>query len=241
MERGVPKWLGVIGAALAVVVLVAALSGTALGELPGLTSAQKEEVRKILRRAIKPGAPGHRGPEGAAGPVGSEGTAGPRGGLGATGPDGLVGLPGGCSAGAPVCELESGATLTGVWAFSGDTPYVQISFPLRLKAAPESHWLGQKTYAERRADCEANGEPQKGNCLAGLKALEEDCPGTGSDPKAAPGHLCIYAKELVNVLSEFDCTCDPPEWDTRSGWISEPPLASPGPGAGYGSWAVTGN
>ncbi len=105
------------------------------------------------------------------------GTLGPRGVAGPTGPAGPVGSLGG--------NLPSGVTLRGRFEAgdggpggnaSGDIVSESISFGARLATAPT------RTIIPAPA---TSGNAQ--------------CPGTVTDPEAAPGQLCIYVGETVNL------------------------------------------
>ena len=218
MFRKVHERLGTAGLIVAVVALIAALTGTALAAA-GLNPKQKKEVTKIAKKyAGKKGATGTAGPAGPAGAPGAKGDAGAPGKTGATGPEGPPGATG--PAGPTETVLPFEETSTGVWAFSGKGigrgEYVAISFPLRIIPAP--------------------GEFLPTTNLIGP---EDDpttqCPGSVSDPQAAQGELCLYAKELknANLFSQVSV-------DRSSGTIFEFIMQSDEQeGWGNGTWAVT--
>jgi hypothetical protein len=180
--------LGTAGLVVAVVALVAALAGTAFAALPGLNSKQKKEVTKIAKKSGKPGPAGPQGAPGAPGPKGDTGPAGAAGKDGAPGKDGENGTDGKngtdgengfCSISVPECVLPSGATLTGNWAASGpglSEPGTEcaagcqvvtaISYPLRVPGVSEN--------------------------IQYVEGTTENCPGTPSEPDAAPGFVCVY-------------------------------------------------
>ena len=100
---------------------------------------------------------------------GPQGPAGPRGERGEKGEKGDKGEPG------PITgTLPSGVTLRGTFALRQELPaagregQTQIAFGFSLAAAPTPHYIAFGT------------------------APPAECPGTPTDPKANPGHLCIY-------------------------------------------------
>jgi hypothetical protein len=65
------------------------------------------------------------------------------------------------------------------------------------------------------------------------------CPGSASDPQAAPGHLCVYEGVSTNVFSVCvggGANCGLTD---RSGAIVHVTAAAPGPVVSTGTWAVT--
>jgi Collagen triple helix repeat (20 copies) len=205
--------LGTAGLMVAVLALIAALGGTAFAAV-GLSGTQKREVVKIAKKYA--GRPGPQGPQGPAGAKGDVGAPGVNGSPGKSGENGEDGEDGACSASVPSCSLPSGATLTGDWAFSGKgfSPYLVISFPLRLGAVYTSFEVvpfGMST---------------------------SSCEGTEAEPKADSGVLCIYVKKISNA-SGPDLVSNNTA-DERSGFVGEfTPEDSAAEAYGYGSWAVT--
>jgi hypothetical protein len=115
---------------------------------------------------------------------GPQGPAGPRGERGEKGEKGDKGEPG------PITgTLPSGVTLRGTFALRQELPaagregQTQIAFGFSLSAAPTPHYIAFGT------------------------APPAECPGTPTDPKANPGHLCIYegaAPINSTTRGEFD-------------------------------------
>jgi len=187
--------LGTAGLVVAIVALVAALTGAAYAASDNhLSGGEKKEVKKIAKKfAGKPGATGPTGPAGPAGAAGPTGPAGAEGkpgadgkagatgptgptgktgATGATGPTGLTGEAGPCTEANPECVLPSGATLSGHWSY-GELLEVafaasSISFNVPLEEAPELVYVKE-------------GEEEV-----------EGCPGSVSEPAADPGVLCVY-------------------------------------------------
>jgi hypothetical protein len=109
------------------------------------------------------------------------GPAGPRGATGPRGPRGRRGLQG--AAGGFSETLPAGKTARGVFAFehapsaAEETGDVAVSFPFALAGAPTPHIVA-----------------------AGTSAPAE-CPGSAEDPRALPGHLCIYEADAAGMIS----------------------------------------
>lgn len=216
--------LGTAGLVVAVVALVAALAGTAFAALPGLNSKQKQEVKKIAKKYA-----GAAGPQGSAGSVGAAGTPGGAGPKGATGPKGPTGPAGKEGKEGPPGPTETvlppAQTSTGLWSFRGKEvakAFMTISFPLRVIPAPvyvtNTNWI-----------------PPKG-------APTEECPGTVEKPQAAPGELCIYAKEIINAgsgESHFPIEIGTFTPDETSGLTGGFVIEAGQEGRGWGTWAVT--
>ena len=171
------------------------------------------------------GAQGERGATGPAGLNGSNGTqgaAGPAGPAGATGPEGSPWTAGG--------TLPSGETLVGTWAFvvGPENPTFGLAFG---KAAISF-------------SIPVPGPGKVGPLSAHrLKQGEEEtaeCPGSYLEPKAEPGHLCVYT--LVELDAgpnvEVDLPANPGSWDIQAGAFVQSFEGEPG-GFAQGSWAVT--
>jgi len=243
MVSRIHQKLGTAGLIIAIIALIAALAGTAFAAA-GLNSKQKKEVKKIAKQfAGKPGAPGQPGAQGPAGPQGPAGKNGSSGTDGKNGTDGKsvvsTELPPGpgeecpeggysfevegsgnenfvCNGASSTGPLRSGETITGSWSFSaapGDTrPLASISYP--------REW-----------------ENPTGELRWAIGSAVE-CPGTLSEPKAEPGFLCVYMKELVGTSQAF------PEFhgvgnEGRSGAVMEFKAEATDASHGYGVWVLT--
>jgi len=211
--------LGTAGLVVALVALVAALSGAAFAAVDKLSPQEKKEVGKIVKKEIKKFAPKPvPAVAGPAGPKGDTGPAGPKGDTGAVGPEGPPGEEGPVGPPGPTeTKLPSGKTLKGLWDFQAEgspLALLTISFPLRIvEPTPAWHWIGE-------------GE-----------SSTEECPGSAEDPKALPGHFCIYAQNLSPASASF-----PNElagFDASAGWRGEFSIEESKAAFGYGSWAVT--
>jgi Collagen triple helix repeat (20 copies) len=176
--------LGTAGLFVAVVALVAALTGAAFAA-GGLTKQQEKQVKKIAKKYA-----GKRGPQGPQGPAGANGAPGAKGDTGARGPEGLEGPEGPRGLeGNPWTAggvLPSGETETGTWGFGAEPAetgqLVTLSLNIPLAEKPEAiHYL----------------KPGEGET--------PECPGTVQEPEAAPGQVCIYAvvEEKANFVSVF--------------------------------------
>jgi hypothetical protein len=203
--------------AVAIVALVAALGGTALatGRLSGAEKALiKKEVKKYAVAGPQ-GEAGANGKDGAQGPKGEPGEVGPQGPTGRQGRPGPPGEFGACSEEEPECALPFGSTVTGNWSVSAPAGgssviHMPINLPVQiepdLEYTPNTHivWIGTEIESQSER-VSKNGNPY----------LTADCPGTPADPKARPGYLCVYGKELSNFQ---DFVYKQPEfpWGTRT-------------------------
>ena len=129
---GTPKFLrrsyhavhdrfGKAGVLLAIVALIAALTGTALAVKGGLTSKQKNEVAAIAKKYAKAGPQGPQGLQGLLGPQGLQGLQGLAGTNGTNGTNGktvttakLNPGQGGCKEGGASIEVEGSGSKTNV-------------------------------------------------------------------------------------------------------------------------------
>jgi hypothetical protein len=228
---------GTVGVILGMLALIVALGGSAFAAKSGLSQPEKKlitkEAKKWGKKFAKPGSPGAAGPEGAAGPGGAKGDTGPQGPQGPQGPEGAKGPEGSpWTAGG---TLPSGATETGTWSFEAADPAfnlikTNISFSIPLAGplpASNVHIAPEPT----------------------------NCPGTVTEPEAAPGHLCVYSAELQKA--DFISNLEPNFKSIRPlaggtavggsdsigaklvfGATSEG-TAGEGSNYGIGSWAVT--
>ncbi len=192
--------LGTAGFIIAIIALVAAMTG---GAYAALSNADKKFVKKEARKFSKqfskkfakpgaPGAPGLPGPAGPAGPAGAKGdtgAAGPQGPQGDEGPPGPTGATGpagedgACSEENNACVMPSGSTLIGHWgvALTGaGLATSPISFNLAYPGAPTLHYV---TFEE------AEEEEVPAECSEGTTE------GSASEPIADPGHLCVFEDE----------------------------------------------
>ena len=205
--------LGPAGLIVALVALVAAVTGSAFAA-GVFTKAEEKKIIKIAKKyAGKQGPQGTVGPQGAVGPQGPAGVAGKEGARGPEGPEGPEG-----PAGPTTAVLPPGETQTGIWSFTNKdviSAFATISYGLRLESEPTPHWI-----------------PAPGT------STDPDCPGTPAEPKAEPGHLCVYAIETGNAGAPNFSAGN--QVDTESGQTLEFFLTTPENEAyGRGSFAVT--
>jgi hypothetical protein len=174
--------VGTAGLVIAVVALIAAMTGGAYAAGGGLSGKQKKEVEKISKKfAGKQGPAGPAGPAGQAGPAGGkgqdgqrgpEGPPGPPGAPGPEGPEGPEGLTGFTS------TLPSGKTLKGHWSFGSTAEAVDSQFAF----ASISYGIPVGGEAPTMVYVKTAGEEA------------ENCPGSAAEPAAKAGFLCVYRK-----------------------------------------------
>ncbi|HEU4462033.1 MAG TPA: hypothetical protein VFR75_05525 [Solirubrobacterales bacterium] len=205
--------LGSAGLVVAIVALVAALTGSAFAA-GVFTKAQEKKIVKIAKKYA-----GQQGPQGVPGPQGPPGAAGKEGARGPEGPEGPQGEDGETGpAGPTTAILPPGETETGIWSFTNKdviSAFATISFGLRLTEEPTPHWI-----------------PAPGT------STDPDCPGNAGAPQAEPGHLCVYAIESGNVGAPVFSPGN--QIDTESGQTLEFVLTNQANEAyARGSFAVT--
>ena len=199
--------LGTAGFVVAIVALVAALSGAAIAAKGGLTPQQKKEVKRIAQTEAKK----FPGPAGPAGPAGTPGAPGAKGDKGDTGDSGVEGPPGKSvkSSAASVGECPNGGT-----KFTIETTPVQNSKACNGAPGKDAFPVippGESLYGHWSSDVQAGGFTQAPISFAlaypvaagpalhfvTVEDIEEEeaptqCTGTAANPTAAPGHLCVY-------------------------------------------------
>ena len=148
-----------------------------------------------------------------AGPRGLQGLPGATGATGAPGAKGDQGVPGPFPG-----TLPAGKTIRGVWvaldhaSAANEEHQVAISYGFQLASAPVLHHI-----------------------KAGIPPPAE-CPGTGANPQAQPGHLCLFETFASNVTASrgVQAVSDP-----RSGAEIHQRATAAGNSYTFGSWAVT--
>jgi len=143
-------------------------------------------------------------------------------------------------------KLPAGATLTGGWAFSTKDPgeiLVPLSFTMQL---PVEALLVEKVHFQ----------PPNGATKTKIEEFEDVCAPVSNgavDPKADPGHLCVYynpygdsptntAFSHVSPLTRRKEEIASEEWATDSAGAILHFISSGGPGetaSGAGTFAVT--
>lgn len=222
--------LGTAGLIVAVVALVAAFTGTAFAEEGWkLSKSEQKEVKKIAKAEAKrvaqgvSGSTGPAGPQGPAGAPGAKGDPGVPGPVGPTGPAGKDGLTG--PTGPTETVLPPEKTSTGGWGFGvknskGINVPVTISFPLRVIPAP--------------------AEVESVNVIKEGDSPTAQCPGSVSNPQAAPGEFCLYAIVLEGASIGVGLASDPFfSADRTSALIFPFEVETEELARGRGTWAVT--
>lgn len=240
--------LGTAGLVVAVVALVAALSGAAIAA-GGLSSPEKKEIKKQSQKFAKKYAkqfakPGPQGPAGNAGAAGAKGNTGDRGPEGPEGPQGEPGADGTFS----TEPLPTGETLTGMFAAGGENDREAISFPIPTLSAPTAvfflniggglHWglkLENGAYTTLGLD---HPEPEsQEEAEEAEEAFDAACPGTPQAPDAESGFLCIYPTP-TGEPSRIPAPASELEAATKYGIVL--PFEKTGNLNIRGTWAVTG-
>jgi hypothetical protein len=238
---------------IATLALVFAMTGGAYAASKYLITSTKQISPKVLKSLKgangKNGTAGPAGPAGAAGAgtagaQGAQGAAGAKGETGAAGPAGPQG-PGG-AAGTNGTNgtngttgftktLPSKETETGAWSGhvvgESEEALSPISFNIPLKAALASTNVHNVTIEEWKRE---NG-----------KVPPAACEGTGPEPKATTGNLCVYignnffglgeVKAIDKLTGEFEAGTS-----TTGAVVVVKPASGNGGAIMYGSWAVTG-
>ncbi len=223
-------------------------------------------LSQLKGKAGANGAPGAAGPAGSAGPQGPAGGPGKDGAAGANGTNGKDGESvtsaslkageGGCVEGGSkftvggketkACNGEKGAkgvagepwtpnnvlpseaTETGIWSFGQGNSYpVVASFPIPL--------------AKPLVNAEECGEAGHPTCVVHIMKLGEkssECPGTVTEPQAAPGNLCVYEQEVHTVAMALLLPDQSAEGAGETGAIADAIPLGEEPYA-FGTWAVT--
>ncbi len=247
--------LGGAGLIVAVVALVAALSGGAIAANGGSGEGKATASAKAKKGPRGPkgakGDPGPAGPAGPAGPQGAKGDAGAAGSNGSNGSNGATGATGktgATGATGPTGQtgftktLPAGETETGAWAVGtlksvGDevsTQFFSLSFNIPLTEAPEKlHYVNPA------------GEELTSAGFVPAKT----CLGEAAEPTAPPGHVCIYAElELIEGESPIAGFAGneffPRLYPTGATFLytiqaSNSPSAKEASAKAWGTWAVT--
>ncbi len=204
--------LGTAGLVVAIVALVAALTGAAYAA-QGLNGKQKKEVKNIAKKfAGKPGPVGPAGPQGPAGENGANGTNGTDGADGKSVTSSPITAGGACGSqtgvkytlGATstnICNgatgftetLPSGKTETGVWSLGphAETELLPLTFNIPLDEAPEAiHFVNEE------------GKEQTGEVATPVDPV--NCLGSPEEPKALPGHVCVYEAANFGEATGFN-------------------------------------
>jgi hypothetical protein len=200
MIHRIHEKLGTAGFLIAIVALVAALSGTALAAKGALTGKQKKEVQKIAQKYA--GKPGAAGAVGLTGPKGDTGAQGPQGKEGPKGQQGIQGAPGATGF---TETLPPGKSEVGTWSEAlPPTPtdaslyFATVSFPIPLPKSGKAF-----SFTAEQVELEEFGQNAGAKCT--VEPGEPNCVDTGcrwelneanAKPEAkTPGTLCVFAQE----------------------------------------------
>jgi hypothetical protein len=201
---------------IACIALGIALGGTsvaAVNALPRNSVGTKQikngaVTKKKINKKTLTQLKGNRGPQG---PQGAPGAAG------AKGAQGIQGIQG--PAGPITGDLPAGVTLRGTWggegsaSGAGDYRGSTAMFGLRLPASPARHFIPD------------GGVPPA------------SCPGTLTNPQAAPGHLCVY--QGSNISNQSTGIDETNAGTGRYGFTFLIFALAAGNYWSYGTWAVT--
>jgi hypothetical protein len=171
-------------------------------------------AKQIKKEAVTPAKLSKAAKAALAGPAGSKGN------TGAAGPQGPKGERGDIGPAGPLVEtLPSGKTERGQYSFAGQTgtgysPVNSVSFALPLASAPSAHVIA----------------------ISGASTAE--CPGTASEPKAAPGNVCVYETRADGGHGPSESSFGEVE-EGRFGITFYVPLAATTNWEIQGTWAVT--
>jgi hypothetical protein len=217
--------LGTAGFIIAIIALVAAMTGGAIAALsPADKRLIKKESKKFSKKFSKqfaiPGPAGPAGANGAPGPVGPVGPKGDQGIQGIPGADGDDGEPGPAGPeGSPWTVgnvLPKDATETGMWSMGPgvETKLLTLDYAIPTASVPTVNFINEA------------GEAKTGSAA--------NCPGTATDPKANSGNVCIYENPQSEGFGSF--------FSLESSKVGVVGVfsTSAAPGLAYGSYAVTG-
>lgn len=258
--------LGTAGFVIAIIALVAAMTG---GAFAALSSSDKRFVKKEAKKFSKKfskqfATPGPAGPQGLPGAPGAQGLPGAPGKDGADGDDGAPGADGASvevadeATGTANCSGLGGASVqvegqpaTQQFVCNGETGFTKT---LPVGETETGVWGVVQTDKEKEEQAYAVGSyniplaktvtrnyiNSAGEAKVGSAA---NCPGTFTEPKANPGHLCVYTSPTIAVnLGAFFAFQGglASAGNHKYGWVLKL-IFVPGTeaGAALGTWAVT--
>jgi hypothetical protein len=212
---------------VAMLALFVALTGTAVATTSAVITGKQiknnsitgadVKNKSLTPRDFRGSVRGPRGPQGRPGATGATGAAGAQGAQGPQGPQGPQGLQG-PEGPFPDGDMPSGKTIRGHYAVGSTAPsfgWTEIEFGFQMATAPTP-----------RVVLEGATPPAQ-------------CPGTASNPQAAPGNLCIYEANQSNrsSLTPFNATGST---GSVSRWGAGLWLQTTGSGNAfsYGTWAA---
>jgi len=177
--------LGTAGLVVAVIALVAALTGAAFAA-GGLTKKQEKRVIAIAKKyAGKQGPVGPQGPQGAKGDAGAKGDTGPKGEKGAKGDPGDPWTAGGV--------LPSGQTETGAWMVGPSRPDLEVEVEGSMRTING----GGPVSGEASFNIPLAEAPE---AVVYNKPETPECPGKVQNPEAEAGKLCLYVDQENGLI-----------------------------------------
>lgn len=255
--------LGTAGLIVAIVALVAALTGGAIAATSdsGQATASAKGKSKAKAKQGPRGKPGKPGPAGPAGPQGPAGAKGDNGAAGANGKDGTNGTNG--TNGAPGTPGAAGKSAL-VTPFDSETEpagnpcneFGGVEVEVQDSGEPANVCNGETGFT----DTLPAGKTETGTWSVVVDALEfafnpvsfniplaappvghiapnSNCPGTVLEPKAAPGHFCLYKTDPAFPALEFVNPTNSEPSVSKYGVLLE--MSGPAETFGWGTWAVT--
>jgi len=269
MLKRIREPFGKAGLILAIVAMVAALTGGAYAAKSALTGKQKKEVQKIAKAESKKwskkfavaGSAGPEGKQGPAGAAGAKGDKGDRGEKGETGAPGAPGAPGAngrsvaafeIPAGEAACNENGGVALE--VEESGEPPTEicngspwTAGGTLPKGATETGTWsfaassLNATVFAPISFTVPLAANLTEANVHFVPFSGEGVCKGTGALPKVPEGQLCVYKTSLTKatVAGVYQITGFQQGASVPGAFIKFTGVED---GAlGYGTWAVTGS
>jgi hypothetical protein len=255
---------GTAGLIVAVIALIAALSGSAIA----LTGAEKKEIKKLAKKYAqqfaKAGPEGPPGPAGANGQPGAKGDKGDKGDQGDQGIQGIQGIQGTAGTNGKNVEVGSEATGTGNCSGRGGA-WVQVqSEPATKKFVcngedgetgftetlpPGKTETGAWNLVSQASDFGNGGMtaisfpiPLTANIGSNVHFNQPEtanCPGNVEEPLAKEGHLCFY-QGFNSGLSEFSAFNPEKPGELGVGSTGAVLIAEGEVGTvAWGTWAVT--
>lgn len=246
--------LGTAGLVIAIIALVAAMTGGAYAALsPNDKRVVKKEAKKFSNKFSKKyakqfaipgpaGAPGAKGDTGAKGDKGDAGTNGTNGTNG-TSVTSSPATAGECPTGGTKFTSASGTSkvCNGTNGTTGFTETLPAGKTLRgvFASFPSQPLFDISFNIPLTATPTVNVIKEDGTVASNSSGdpvgVATNCPGTAAEPKANPGNLCLYANPgMENELNNVN-----PFYETEEGFVLSSGFGGGGNGALIGSWAVT--
>jgi hypothetical protein len=216
---------------VAALALVFAMTGGAIAAKKYLITSVNQISPAVLKK-LK----GKVGPAGPQGQAGAQGQAGP---AGANGSPGATGAPGPL-----LTQLPSKKSLTGFWGTraSGELTKAgaSISFPFPVTPAPTLYFIEPDEESGLFRTSNPTLEPSDAGLLT-PELIDQNCPGSATEPTAEPGFLCVYTAQRDGFDVESPLKFITEAVPTSYGVMLSFSTPSPGVEAASvkGTWAVT--